>query len=183
LQKLKELAIKQCIDQRCDNLSTNPSKMIDSILNRKKRSIIMDRLLIDIPNSNDKYFSIDPIEIKNAAINHFQNYALPTEAERPLNNRWTIQYQPQDHIDPNVYTNLMQPPTYDEWISTLHGLPNNKAAGPSGISNEMMSHLGSRLQHLLWQLICMCFILGEIPNEWKIAHIYPIPKPMVGIAI
>jgi hypothetical protein len=61
--------------------------MIDSILNRKKRSIIMDRLLIDIPNSNDKYFSIDPTEIKNAAINHFQNYALPTEAKRPLNTR------------------------------------------------------------------------------------------------
>jgi hypothetical protein len=87
LQKSKELSIKQCIDQRCDNLSTNPSKMIDSILNRKKRSIIMNRLLIDIPNSNDKYFSIDPTEIKNAAINHFQNYALPTEAERPLNTR------------------------------------------------------------------------------------------------
>src|SRR5215216_7266734 len=87
LQKLKELSIKQCIDQRCSNLSTNPSKMIESILNRKKKSIIMDRRLIDIPNSNDKYFTINPTEIKNASINHFQNYALPTEAERPLNTR------------------------------------------------------------------------------------------------
>src|SRR5215216_5577411 len=24
----------------------------------------------------------------------------------------------------------------------------------------------------------MCFIIGDIPSEWKIAHIFPIPKPM-----
>jgi hypothetical protein len=24
----------------------------------------------------------------------------------------------------------------------------------------------------------MCFTIGDIPNDWKIAHIYPIPKPM-----
>ena len=71
----------------------------------------------------------------------------------------------------------MQPPTFDEWISVLNSLPSEKAAGPSGITNEMITHLGSKTQHLLWQLICMCFSIGDIPNEWKIAHIYPIPKP------
>src|SRR5215216_5817732 len=72
----------------------------------------------------------------------------------------------------------MQPPTFDEWISTLHSLPSDKAAGPSGITNEMISHLGSKTQHLLWQLVKICFTIGNIPSEWKIAHIYPIPKPM-----
>src|SRR5215216_203580 len=71
----------------------------------------------------------------------------------------------------------MQPPTFDEWLSVLKSLPSDKVAGPSGITNEMISHLGSKTQHLLWQLICMCFSIREIPNEWKIAHIYPIPKP------
>ena len=71
----------------------------------------------------------------------------------------------------------MQPPNFDEWISVLKSLPNDKAAGPSGITNEMMRHLGSKTQYLLWQLIQMCFTIGDIPNEWKIAHIYPIPKP------
>jgi hypothetical protein len=59
----------------------------------------------------------------------------------------------------------MQPPTYDKWILTLHSPPHHKVAGPSGISKEIMSYLESCLQHLLWQLICIYFMLGKIPNE------------------
>jgi len=47
----------------------------------------------------------------------------------------------------------MQLLTYDEWIAVLKSLPNNKAAGPSGISNEMLSHLGDKLQRLFWVCI------------------------------
>ena len=178
LQKIKEITIQQLIDKRCDDLLNDTSKMIDSILNRKKRSIVMDRLLIDDQLSGSKRFTIDPDEIKSAAIDHFQNYALPTSPSRPLTCKWIQQYKPKDYINKDWFSNLLQPPTFDEWVSTVNGLPNDKAAGPSGISNEMLKHLGDKTQHLLWQLICMCFNLGQIPNEWKIAHIYPIPKPM-----
>src|SRR4051812_2885969 len=152
--------------------------MIDSILNRKKRTIVIDRLLIEDSSTNTKRFTIDPAEIKQVAINHFQNYALPDFPARQMDNKRKQQYRPRDFINMNWYSNLMQPPTFDEWLVTLKSLPPHKAAGPSGISNEMMSHIGDRLQHLLWQLIQMCFTIGDIPNDWKIAHIYPIPKPM-----
>jgi hypothetical protein len=175
--KLKEVAIQQLIDKRCDDLLNDTSRMIDSILNRKKCSIIIDRLLINNYETGEKRFTIDPDEIKEAAINHFQNFAVPNSPIRPISRKWKAQYRPKDYINDNVYSNLMQPPTFDEWISVLHSLPADKAAGPSGITNEMIIQLGSKTQHLLWQLIKMCFIIGEIPNEWKIAHIYPIPKP------
>ena len=42
----------------------------------------------------------------------------------------------------------------------------------------MIKHLGSNTHHLLWKLIKMCFELSNIPDEWKIAHVYPIPKPV-----
>src|SRR5581483_4029533 len=29
-----------------------------------------------------------------------------------------------------------------------------------------------------WKLARMCFILGDIPQEWREATVYPIPKPM-----
>ena len=92
--------------------------------------------------------------------------------------RWTDQYLPKDYINSSCYDNLLQPPTFDEWLAILRHLPKDKAAGPSGITNEMLTHLSDKFQHLLWQLICMCFIIGDIPNEWKIAHIFPISKPM-----
>jgi len=152
--------------------------MIDSILNRKKRSIVLDRLLIKDQNTSTNRFTIDPDDIKSATINHFQNFALPSSPAPLMSSRWIDQFNPRDYVDESHYSNLMQPPTYDEWVAVLKSLPNNKAAGPSGISNEMLSHLGDKLQQLLWKLICMCFTLGDVPNEWKIAHIYPIPKPM-----
>ncbi|CAI2190495.1 11933_t:CDS:2, partial [Funneliformis geosporum] len=38
--------------------------MIDSILNQKKNTIILDRLLINDPVTGNKHFTIDPNEIK-----------------------------------------------------------------------------------------------------------------------
>ena len=177
ITKLKEIAIQHLVDKRCDDLLLDTSKMIDSILNRKKRSIIMDRLLINNENTGVKRFTVNPDEIKKAAIDHFQNFAIPNSPSRPMSRKWKAQYRLKEYVNSDVYTNLLQPPTLDEWISVLKSLPADKAAGPSGITNEMISHLGSKTQYLLWQLIQMCFIIGDIPNEWKIAHIYPIPKP------
>jgi hypothetical protein len=88
LQKIREAEIKHFIDKRCDDLKASPSTMIDSILNRKKRTIVMDRLLIEDSSTNTKRFTIDPAEIKQAAINHFQNYALPDFPARQMDNKW-----------------------------------------------------------------------------------------------
>ena len=85
--KLKEIAIQHLVDKRCDNLLHDTSKMIDSILNRKKRSIVMDRLLINNDNTGVKYFTVDLNEIKEAAIDHFQNFAIPKNPSRPISRR------------------------------------------------------------------------------------------------
>ena len=172
-----DLQIKALINHRCDQLATDPGKMIDSILQRKKRTITLDRVFI-ANDDNTKRFTLDPLEIKKVAVDHFQNNALPLSPPRPLDGRWASQYQPKDYISDNIYSNLMQPPTFNEWCAVLSDLPKDKAAGPSGIHNEMFQHLGDKFKHLVWQLVCLCFTVGDIPSEWKIAHVYPIPKPM-----
>ncbi len=72
----------------------------------------------------------------------------------------------------------MVPPTWDEWIATLQSLPNDKACGPSTLHNEFYKHAGLPLKKLTWKLAQMCFQLERIPEDWKLAHIYPILKPM-----
>jgi exonuclease III len=91
LQKIREAEIKQFIDKRCDDLKAAPSTMIDSILSRKKRTIILDRLLIEDPSTMNKKFTVDPDEIKSAAINHYQNFALPDFPARPMDSKWQQQ--------------------------------------------------------------------------------------------
>ena len=59
----------------------------------------------------------------------------------------------------------MEPPNFDEWIAVITKLPTEKAAGSSEIHNKQIKHLRPNLQHLLWKLIQMCFIIGDIPSE------------------
>src|SRR5215216_6570515 len=69
--KFNEIAIRQLVDKRCDDLLNNTSKMIDSILNQKRRSIVLDCLFIKNNDTGDSRFTVDPAEIKNAVIDHF----------------------------------------------------------------------------------------------------------------
>src|SRR3989440_8107924 len=67
----------------------------------------------------------------------------------------------------------MSPPTRDEWQLVINSLPNGKAAGPSGVSNEMLKHLGKSMANALWKLICNCCQLNDIPADWREAVVYP----------
>ena len=71
----------------------------------------------------------------------------------------------------------MNPPILKEWINIINQLPNDKAPGTSGITNEMLKHIGPATQHYLWLLVKACLKLNDIPQQWRLAYIYPIPKP------
>ncbi len=72
--------------------------MIDSILNREKRTIILDRLLVD-DSIHGKVLITDPNTIQAQAAQHFQQFALLQNTPPPMNDRWTQQYAPKEYIN------------------------------------------------------------------------------------
>ena len=68
--------------------------MIDSILNREHKSIILDRLLYKDP-VHDNVLITDAHTIQRHAVKHFQQYALPPTAPSLMNKRWSRQFMPQ----------------------------------------------------------------------------------------
>ena len=129
--------------------------MINSLLERNKKKIVIDRLFV---SENDKnYMIFDPNTIKNKVNNHFQNIALPDTTPPPINNRWINQYTPLPIIDSHWYCNILQLPDINEWMACIRELPNDKAAGPSNIFNEHLKHLGLETQTLLLHLIHLIF--------------------------
>ena len=154
--------------------------MISSLLERKKCIINLDRVMIQNPQ-NRKELLTDPEAVKNASIDHFQNVAGSTNHSiKPNDPEWLLweqDYEPIDIINSNIYNQLMDPPSKIEWHDVLHQLPNNKAFSISGISNEMLKHIGQNTFHYLWLLIRACLKLNDIPQQWKQAYVYPIPKP------
>jgi hypothetical protein len=147
--------------------------------------IVLDRVLIN-PNSNDQYLELDPTNIKEATMNHFKHIAESSNTSVTDNiathypNAWQFwkdSYKPLPAIDDNLYYSILDPPPYEEWLLIIKHLPNDKAPGPSRISNKLLKHLGPLANKFLYKIISACLISGLTPAQWNLAHVYPIPKP------
>ncbi|GBB98229.1 hypothetical protein RclHR1_31770001 [Rhizophagus clarus] len=80
-------------------------------------------------------------------------------------------------VSPDIYNSLLSPPSLEKWLSTVSSMPNGKAPGPSMITYEMLKHLGPTTNSLLLTLIRKCFASTDIPDLWRQAMVFPIPKP------
>ncbi|CAB5372051.1 unnamed protein product [Rhizophagus irregularis] len=111
--------------------------MIDSILERKRKTIILDRLLIE--RDGVQSLCLDDKEIVKEAENHYQNVAGKRSNNfLVLDDRWSNRYKPIQQIDQMWYSEILIPISIEEWRDMINSLPNDKASGPSKISNEML---------------------------------------------
>jgi hypothetical protein len=140
--------ILKFLKQRNDNFKDAPTKMIDSCLERNRKAVVIDRLLIN-KDSNDQYLELSPENIKKHTADHFQNIAGsyncdvtdPTSLDfKNTWNNWKSFYDPVTNIDNNIYSHILDIPSVDEWSAIIKSLPNHKATGPSQISNEMLKN-------------------------------------------
>jgi len=68
---LEHKQIQHHIQLRCNNYDEDLTKMIDSILNRSKRTIVLDRLLVKDPVHGSVLIT-DVHQIQQHAVQHFQ---------------------------------------------------------------------------------------------------------------
>jgi hypothetical protein len=173
--KLTKIQIKEFSLKRCNDYKTNKKRMINSIIERTKQTIVIDRLLVNI-DQNEELIT-DPNDIMEYTNDHFQNCAGGFHHEPTISPLWQEIYSPSCEIDENIYNDLMIDIEDNEWEEAIKQLPKKKAPGPSGISNKMIAHLGPNMKHILKQFIQHCFKINDIPQDWHLAYIYPIPKP------
>ena len=152
--------------------------MINSILERHRRRVTIDRVLITNIDDNSQTLVTDQDEIKVHVNAHFQQVAGGAQLRQTLSPRWAAQYSPIARINEQWYDRIMDPPSIDEWSNIVSHLANGKAPGPSGVSNEMIKHVGPKMSKAIWQLVRLCCIYQDIPKGWREATVYPIPKPM-----
>ncbi|GET56226.1 RNA-directed DNA polymerase from mobile element jockey-like [Rhizophagus irregularis DAOM 181602=DAOM 197198] len=175
----QDSSIRAKLDDRDNNFESDISSFIDSALSRTRRRITLDRVFIDHP-TQPKLLT-DPHDIDDAVIDHFQN-SVPIKSSPPDNisllpERWSSVYHPMDDVDSSIYNSLLDPPTLEEWLSTVSSMPNDKAPGPSMITYEMLKHLGPTTSALVLILVQSCLHTADIPDLWREAMVFPIPKP------
>jgi hypothetical protein len=159
----KAQAIKKVLEQRCNNFRDNQTKMYDSLLNRERQVIVLDRCL-DNSTQNLGLLTSEN-DVKRETARHFQRVTDTYHHNETIPVDWTQWYSPLADIDPNIYNDLMIPPTEDEWYNIILALPLDKAPGPSKISNEMLRHLGSRMKKVFWIFVCECLTLSLTPDR------------------
>jgi len=167
------IQIGKYFEQRCNDLKTHQSRMIDSLLERPNRRIRLDKVMID-----DETLSLDQKEIETKVTSHFQTYAGPTTGKMTIPDDWKKDYEPLPLINDNCYNDQLIHITLPELNEVLSKCPNGKAAGVSTISYEMVKHSSKEFKRKLILTYNMCIDLGITPNKWKHALLFPIPKPM-----
>ena len=111
-QRLKRIKLKQFLQQRCENYKHNQTQMIDSLLNRQRRRIVIDQVLINDGLSDRLLISSE--DIKTATNLYFQTAAGTANTTRFIPPFWQPSYQPIDNIDPSIYNSLMVSCLLDE---------------------------------------------------------------------
>jgi hypothetical protein len=94
------------------------------------------------PFSSTLHLLLHSEDIKQAAVQHFQNFVKPAlHAYHSLNDllsHWQHFYESVFSINPDIYTDILAPISIDELISVLNSLPLHKAVGSSGITYKML---------------------------------------------
>ena len=127
--------IYEALNKRCENTIKNPTKMINSILNRYKSPVKFDNI-----KTNDNLIT-EPNSIKEIIRDYFCNWiALRPVDYTIFESSWSTEYNPKSNIQSSWYSNIIQTITIEEVQQTIYQLPNNKACRPSGMSYEMFKY-------------------------------------------
>ncbi|GBC02553.1 hypothetical protein RclHR1_04690004 [Rhizophagus clarus] len=160
--------------------------MINSILECKPRTIILDRLFYTDDLTNSRVLTHDKKTIEEECIKHFQ---LLNSSQSAINNvpifhsvqdlpiEFQEIYSPIPSINISLYDTITFPITITELKNFINNLPLHKSAGNSGIHYEDLKHLHEEVLLLILDLFNNILSTGIIPKDWNHALLYPIPKP------
>ncbi|GJJ69416.1 hypothetical protein EMPS_01762 [Entomortierella parvispora] len=166
-------AIKEAIEERNKMTATETGKVLDSILGRGSGKVVLDRIQVEVDGNTVN--ETDPVKVKEKVAEWFQEWYRPRLA-KPLEGRWKEQYQPKNNIDEEWYDGLMEAPTRKEFEQAVRTAPKLKAPGLSGITNDILQHLGEVGKFILYQIVSAGIVQSELPKAWKTGLLYCIPK-------
>ena len=78
---------------------------------------------------------------------------------------WSNEFNPKDHINVEIYIDLINFITESEFSQIISDLPTNKASGPSTITYESVKHIGPLCHSIIMKLLNVCLHTTFIPNS------------------
>uniref|UniRef100_U9UGS7 Reverse transcriptase domain-containing protein n=1 Tax=Rhizophagus irregularis (strain DAOM 181602 / DAOM 197198 / MUCL 43194) TaxID=747089 RepID=U9UGS7_RHIID len=117
-ERIKEEKIKEAVERRCEDLHSNQRRMIDSVMEKEIKKIVIDRLLTEDKDGQDILVT-DEAEINKLTIEHFKNFAGIQNHDVELPDFWKNEYESKSNVEENIYQNVLDPINDEEWVEPL----------------------------------------------------------------
>ncbi|KAG9305739.1 hypothetical protein G9A89_005137 [Geosiphon pyriformis] len=144
-ERVRESQIRSAIDKRMKSFELNKDHTIRSMLKCPFRKVTLDHLVVD----DELVLEPDLVKTKVDATRKRGVFSDVTGV-------WSRQYQPLEYVFDDTFSGVMCLINFDEMSSIILSLPNRKAAGLSGISNELWKHCDKSVLDMLLVLLNVC---------------------------
>jgi ribonuclease HI/exonuclease III len=176
-QRAREKMIIENIEKRYGMIGKSEKQMLNSILERPWKSILIEKILVARELSDRSELILDPELVKNQVDEHFQNqFRKRRHKFEELTEDWKEEYQPKSWIKQEWYEEVMDEITEEDWYNSLSAAKANTAPGISGISYILIRRAGPKATKVFLFLINTILKSQIFPRKWKIGQIFPIPK-------
>ncbi|KAG9288543.1 hypothetical protein G9A89_006039 [Geosiphon pyriformis] len=166
LKRVEKSQIKLAIYKRMESFELNKSHTIWSVLERPSHKVILDHLVVD----DELVMESGPVRSRVDEI--IEGWTKKHRVVPNVSNYW-----PLDYIFDEAFSGVMQPIEFLELFGMVSDLPVGKAAGLSGISNELWMHSDRSVLNMLLVLLNSCLSHESVPGPWREAWVSMIPKP------
>ncbi|KAG9296330.1 hypothetical protein G9A89_014922 [Geosiphon pyriformis] len=141
------LQIKFAINKRIESFESNKSHTIRSVLERPFCKVVLDHLVV----GDELYLEPGSVKTKTRK----RRVVLDILGD------WSHQYQPLEYVFDGAFSDVMSCVSFDEMFGMVSNLPDGKATGLSGISNELWKYCDKSVLDMLLVLINFC-LCGEL---------------------
>ncbi|KAG9306817.1 hypothetical protein G9A89_005718 [Geosiphon pyriformis] len=159
------------INKRMESFELDKSHTIRSVLERLFCKVTLDHLVVD------DELVLEPALVKAKVDAVMERWTRKRNIVSDVTGVWDRQYQPLEYVFDNTFSGVMSLIDFDEMFNVVLNLPDGKAAGLSGISNELWKHCDKSVLDMLLVLLNVCLEHESVPGPWKEAWVSIIPKP------
>ncbi|KAG9287467.1 hypothetical protein G9A89_023839 [Geosiphon pyriformis] len=167
----EESRIRSVVSRRMESFKVNKGHIIRSVLEHLFHKVVLNHLVVD------NELVLDPSLVKSKVDIIMEDWTRKRKLVTDIFADWCYQYQLLEYVFDDAFSRIMDPIGFVELLGVVSDLPNNKAAGLSGISNELWKHCDESVLNMLLVLLNSCLLYESVPHPWKEAWVSMIFKP------
>ncbi|KAG9289139.1 hypothetical protein G9A89_022448 [Geosiphon pyriformis] len=158
---VEESYIKQIIARRMESFELNKGHTIRSVLEHPFCKVVLDHLVV-----GDELI-LEPDLVKSKVDKIMEGWTRKREVVTDLSANWVCQFQPLDYVFNGAFSGIMCSISFDEMFAIVKNLPDRKAVGLFGISNELWKHCDKSVLDMLLVLLNSCLVSKLVSRPWK----------------